>query len=117
MANPQFVEERTVTISEAKTVLQEIEKRDKELTYRSNKTKEFFDNFVKDTAKDRDKELRTKLSTLDLTRLKDEHITSIINFLPTTINDLKVILQAYPLSMPKKDQESIVTVVKEFVSS
>ncbi|MBT4935721.1 hypothetical protein HOL21_01525 [Candidatus Woesearchaeota archaeon] len=116
MVNPEFIEEQTVTLAEAKKVLQEVEKRDKELNYRSNKTKEFFDNFVQENTKNVDEELRKTLLKLDLTRLKEEHITSIINFLPTTVNDLKVILQAYPLSMPKKDQESIVKVVKEFVS-
>jgi len=60
-------------------------------------------------------ELKKKLQDLKLTRLKEEHITKIIDFLPATANDLKIVLMAYPLSLPKKDQDGIVEVVKEFV--
>ena len=52
---------------------------------------------------------------LNLTRLKEEHIAKIIDFLPKTLTELKVVLQAYPLTIPKKDQESTLAVVKDFV--
>lgn len=114
MANPQFIEQTSLSLADLKEELIKIEKRDKELNYLSNKTKEYLDNFVKLDSK-KHAELKSKLTDLNLTRLKDEHIAKIIDFLPKTVDELKVILQAYPLSMPKGDQESIVKTVKEFI--
>ncbi|HLC91078.1 MAG TPA: hypothetical protein VJI15_04880 [Candidatus Nanoarchaeia archaeon] len=114
MANPLFVEEKTLSLVEVKEAIGHIEQRDKEMNFLSNKAKEYLDAFVTLSAS-KQKDLHKKLVALDLTRLKGEHIANIINFLPTTANDLKIVLQAYPLSLPKKDQEAIVGVVKDFV--
>jgi DNA-directed RNA polymerase subunit F len=113
MANPKFIEQENVSLGEVKVTLEKIEKRDEELNYLSNKAKEYLDAFVKLDTKQRE-ELQKKLEGLDLTRLKEDHITKIIDFLPKDIEELKIVLQAYPLSMPKKDQEEIVKVVKNF---
>ncbi len=114
MANPQFVEERPVTLAEAKAAIAVIEKRDTELNYRSTKSKEYLEHFGGALSVAKKDELQQKLVDLNLTRLKEEHIVKIIDFLPKTVDDLKTVLQAYPLSMPKKDQEAIIGVVKEF---
>ncbi|MBU0460465.1 MAG: hypothetical protein KJ597_04730 [Nanoarchaeota archaeon] len=115
MANPQFVEENPLSLVDVKTILNKIQKRDEEMNYLSNKTKEYLDNFVLLSEKKKD-ELKKNLENLNLTRLKFEHIMKIVDFLPKNIEELKVVLQAYPLSMPKKDQEAIVKVVKEFAT-
>lgn len=112
MPNPQFIEETPVTLVDVQEALQEIEERDKELNYRSNKTKEFLGLFTQ-VSKEKKEELYQKLTDLKLIRLKEAHIIKIIDFLPLTLEELKVILQAYPVSMPKKDMESIVATVKE----
>lgn len=114
MANPRFIEQKPLSLGELKSRLQEIEKRDKELNYLSNKTKEYLENFVT-LPPEKMKGLHKKLADLKLTRLKEEHIAKIIDFLPKNIEELKVVLQAYPLSMPKKDQESIIKVVAGLV--
>jgi len=111
MVNPQFIEQKSVSLLEAKECIESIEKRDKELNYLSNKTKEYLDQFVILT-KAKEVELKKKLQDLNLTRLKEEHISKICDFLPKTVDELKVVLQAYPLSMPKKDHEEIVKTVK-----
>ena len=61
-------------------------------------------------------QLLKKLAGLDVTRLKEEHITKILDFLPQTPNDVKIIFQGYNVSLAKKDQESIAATVKEIVS-
>ncbi|MFH1276251.1 MAG: hypothetical protein ABIH82_03995 [Candidatus Woesearchaeota archaeon] len=114
MANPHFVEEKSLCLADVKIALTSIEKRDTELNFLSNKCKEYLDAFVALDNKQKES-LYKKLVELDLTRLKDEHIAKIIDFLPKDANDLKVVLQAYPLSLPKKDQDAIVGVVKEFL--
>ncbi|HLC81763.1 MAG TPA: hypothetical protein VJH68_03830 [Candidatus Nanoarchaeia archaeon] len=111
MVSPQFVEEKTVTLSEAKEILAKIALKDGKLNYLSNKAKEFLEQLVI-LPEEKNQDLIKKLERLGLIRLKPEHINKIIDFMPQSIDDLKIVLQAYPLSLPKKDQEEIVAAVK-----
>ena len=113
MVNPIFIEEKPLSLTDAKTIVADIEKRDEEMNYLSNKTKEYLGAFATLSQKKKD-ELQKNLEGLNLTRLKEEHIMKIVDFLPKTVDELKIVLQAYPLSMPKKDQEAIVKAVKDF---
>ncbi|MBI4983726.1 hypothetical protein HZC32_03720 [Candidatus Woesearchaeota archaeon] len=114
MANPQFIEQKALSLGEVKEILQAIEKRDGQLNYFSNKTKEYLDIMVTLTAHKR-QELHKQLANLNLIRLKEEVMVKIIDFLPKNVSDLKVVLQGYNLSLSKKDQESIVEVVSKFI--
>ena len=113
MVNPQFQEQKAVSLVEVKTLLDDMEKRDAELNYRANKAKEYLAHFVELDMAKKD-ELLKKILALNQTRLKEEHIMKIVDFLPTTSDELKIILQSYPLSLPKKDMDAILAVVKEF---
>lgn len=113
MANPEFIEEKPLSLVDVQKHLEDVEKRDEELNYLSNKCKEYLSNFVNLSTKEKE-DLYKKLLGLKLTRLKEEYIMKIIDFLPKNVEDLKIVLQAYPLSLPKKDQEAIVGVMKEF---
>ncbi|MFH1682252.1 MAG: hypothetical protein ABIA37_00495 [Candidatus Woesearchaeota archaeon] len=112
MPNPVFIEEVPLTLVDVKEALEKIEQDDKELNYRSNKAKDYLNVFA-DLSKEKQEELQKKLNDLDLVRLKEPHKVKIIDFLPKTAEDLKIVLQAYPLSLPKKEMESIVAAVKE----
>ena len=112
MPNPQFIEEKGLSLVEVKTAIDKIEKRDATLNYLSGKSKDYLDSFVTLSAAKK-AELHKKLTALELTRLKEEHIAKITDFLPKTVNELKIVLLAYPLSLPKKDQDSIVAAVQE----
>ena len=116
MTNPQFIEEENLSLADVKDIMKGIQKRDEELNYRTNKAKEFFEQFDNILSKSKKKELLEKLQDLGLTRLRKDHMMKIIDFLPTTANDLKIVLQAYPLSLSKKDQDTIVGAVKEFAA-
>ena len=116
MTNPQFIEEKPLSLVDVKEVLKGIEKRDEELGYLSNKAKEYLDTFIT-LSDEKKRELHRKLVGLNLTRLKEEHIAKITDFLPTKVNDLKIVLQAYPLSLPKKDQDGIVNAVKSIIET
>jgi len=115
MANPKFIEEEPVSLVEVRNILHNVEKRDEELNYRSGKAKDFLDNFNIELTVEKQQELSKKLISLNLTRLKEIHIAKIIDFLPKNADELKVIMQAYPASFPKKDQEAIIGAVKDFV--
>src|SRR3989338_2701306 len=110
MVSPQFIEEKPLSLVEVRSALEAIEKRDTELNFLSNKTKEYVTTFVRLTA-----EQQEQLHGLELTRLKTEHIKKILDFVPGTVNELKIVLQAYPLTMPKKDQESIIAAVNDIL--
>ena len=112
MPAPQFVSETPLALAEVKSILQSVEQRDGSLNFLSNKAKEQQEVFVTLPLKKKE-ELYAKLTGLSLTRLKEEHYCKIIDFLPQNMEELKVILQSYPLSLSKKDQESIVATVTE----
>ncbi len=114
MANPQIVESEPLALVDVKAILDEIEKRDKELNYLSNKAKEYIDQFVKLTLNQK-KELVKKLVDINLTRLKEEHIAKIVDFLPRNDDELKAVLQGFHLNMPKKDTDSVLKIVAEFI--
>lgn len=114
MTNPQFIEEKTLSLVDTKAILDTLKKRDIELNAPSNKAYEYLESFIALPLAQKEA-LHKKLVGLELTRLKEEHILKIIDFLPATANDLKIVLQAYPLSLPKKDQDSIAATVKEFL--
>lgn len=113
MVKPTILSEEPITLAEAKEQLAEIKKRDTELSFRGNKTEEYLNEFAHLSAS-KAKELKKKLLDLKISRLKDDQITKIIDLLPMTVDDLKVVLAAYTLSLSKKDLEQVVAVVKEF---
>jgi DNA-directed RNA polymerase subunit F len=114
MPSPQLIEQKPISLGDAKEIITHIEKRDTQLNFISNKTKEYLETFVTISAKKRE-ELAKKLAELGITRLKEDIIAKIIDFMPTEANDLKVILSGYNITLTKKDQDSIVEVVGKFV--
>lgn len=115
MATPQFIEEHPVSLVDVAGVFEQVEVRDKGFNPRCLKVKEFLESFPHPLSVKKKAELYKKLQDLGLTRIRDEHIVKIVDFMPKDVTELKVVLVAYPLSLPKKDQDSIVAVVCEFV--
>ncbi|MEW5897491.1 MAG: hypothetical protein AB1668_07390 [Nanoarchaeota archaeon] len=113
MAIPGFIEEKPLSLADVRVTLKTVEKRDGELNFLSNRAKEYLEQFTV-LSLEKKEELHKKLVNLQLTRLKEEHFCKIIDFLPKTVDELKVVLQAYPLSLPKKDQESVIAVITDF---
>lgn len=114
MVNPQFVESKPVTLTEVKAALDAMIKRDTDLAYRSNKVKDFLESFIPELSVAKKEQLFAKLQELNITRIKEEQLVKIVDFLPKSADELRVILQAYPLSLAKKDQESIAAAVNDF---
>lgn len=112
--NPKIIEEESINIYELKQELSKIKKRDEELSIRTNKTDEYIKSFAVLTIKD-SQDLKKKLEELHVPRLKDTHINKIIDVLPESVDELKVLLQGYVLSVTKDNLSKIVKTVKEFV--
>ncbi|MBT3298184.1 hypothetical protein HN385_04620 [archaeon] len=112
MTNPEIVSEEVMSLTEVKEAIKKIEKRDSELGILSQRTKDYVNSFTKLNHKDH-MTLSKSLKGLDITRLKSEHIKKISDFLPIDIEDLKVVLQAYPVTLTKKDMQAIIDEVKK----
>ena len=115
MTNPQLIEEVPITMAELKEELARVKKRDKELNMRCTKVEEYLNQFCTLDSK-KAAELTKKLEDLKIPRLKDVHIKKIIDLLPKTEDDLKLILQGYILTVNKESLKKIMKVVKDFTS-
>ena len=114
MTAAKLIESKPVTLVQVKTAIDEMQKRDAELGYRATKVKDFLESFPPALNTKQKEDLHKKIDGLGLTRIREEQIAKIIDFLPQTSDDLRVVLAAYPLSLPKKDQDSIVSVIGDF---
>ena len=113
MGKPEIIKEHPINMVELKEEIEAIKKRDKELSTISNKTDEYLNQFVALSPKQA-KELEQKLRALKISRLKDEFIIKIIDVMPTTVDDLKTLLQGYVVSVNQEDMKKVVGVVNEF---
>ena len=114
MTKPIVLSEKPISMAEVKKEIGKIKARDKELNFRSNRTEEYLNIFVKLDDKKAD-ELKQKLEKLKIPRLGEEHIVKIIDILPKTVDELKIVLQAYPLTITKENMQKIADAVKDFI--
>lgn len=112
--NPKVIHEEAVTMSEVKDILKDIKKRDEELTFRANKTEENL-NALSTLDTKTSAELKKKLEDLKIPRFKDVHVNKIVDTLPETVDELKVILQGYTITVTNDNLKKIADVVKDYV--
>jgi len=107
----EIINQKPINTSELKEKLEEIKKRDKELTFRGQKV----DEYLKKVSKfKKHKELKEELAKLDIPRLKERHIVKIIDILPKDIDSLRAILVGENLTLKQEDLTKIVDVVKKY---
>lgn len=112
MADMQIVSETPVSIYQLKKELEKIKKRDNELNFRANRTEEYLNQIAE--LKNTD-ELFDKILKLNIPRLKEQHIHKIIDIAPTTLNELKVVLQGYTITINNESMKKIVDTINEFL--
>lgn len=112
MADVQIISEAPIDIYNLKKELERIKKRDSELNFRAGRTEEYLNQVT--SLKNSD-ELFDKIVKLNIPRLKEQHIHKIIDIMPTTINDLKVVLQGYTLTLNNDSIKKIVDMTNEFL--
>ena len=112
MTGIQLVSENPMNAYQLKKELERIKKRDNELNFRANRTEDYLNQIA--VLKDADK-LFDKLVKLNIPRLKEQHIHKIIDITPTTLNDLKVVLQGYIITLNSESMKKIVDTVNEFL--
>lgn len=111
MADTQTLSETSINTSELKNCLKRIKDRDKELDFRAAKTEEYLSQI---STTEKSEQLFKKLLELGIPRLKESHLHKIIDIMPATQRDLKVVLQGYSLTLSNDASKKIIDAVKEF---
>ena len=110
MTAPEIVKEIPISIAEVKKEIDKIKKRDKELGFRTARTEEYLNFFAnKESLK-----LIDSLKKLEISRLKEEHIVKIADLMPRSVEDLKIILQGYTVTITKDNMTKIIEEVAKF---
>ncbi|MDO8480839.1 MAG: hypothetical protein Q7S65_03395 [Nanoarchaeota archaeon] len=110
MSTPTIIKETPLSMADLKSEVDQIQKRDGELSYRTKRTHEYLDQFaIKGSAK-----LSDALRKMDMARLKDDQIAKIVDLMPKTVDDLKMIFQGTTLTLTKENMKKIVDEVAKF---
>jgi len=111
MPDTKIVNEKPLPLIEVKEALKEIEKRDKELNFRSNKVKEYLDIFAQKSLKET-KDLISKIIDLKIPRLKETQIVKIVDIMPKDLDSLRTILISEDTPVRQEDLSRILEVLK-----
>ena len=114
MPNIEVVEKKSINMAALKEELAEVKKRDTELSFRGNKTEEYLNEFAILKPKQAE-ELYKKIESISIPRLKDSHINKIIDMMPASVAELKVIMQGYALPVTNENLKKIVDCIAEFL--
>ena len=112
MTETQIISENSINTYQLKKELEKIKKRDSELNFRAAKTEDYLNQIAVHKNAD---ELFDKITQLNLPRLKEQHIHKMIDTIPTTLNELKSVLQGYTITINNESMKKIVDVINEFL--
>lgn len=111
MSQPHVLEEETITLSDLKQFLDDIQTRDEELSFRAGKTMDHV-NHLTLVDQSRKEELVKQIQELNVPRLKDFHIHKIVDVMPGGLKELNLILSGYTLTVNKEYQQKIIEVLQ-----
>lgn len=114
MANIEVVEKKSMSMAALKEELAEVKKRDGELSFRGTKTEDYLNEFSTIKPKQAE-ELYGKIEKLNIPRLKDSMINKIIDTMPASVAELKVIMQGYALPVTNENLKKIADAVADFL--
>ena len=107
----KILEENPITMLEMREKLDKIEKRDKQLNFRSNKTKEYLDALIL-AKKETLEEKRKKLKNLDLQRIKDRHIVKLLDIIPEDLDSLRILFAGENLTLNEEVLNKVLQALK-----
>ena len=112
---PKILTQTPVTLAELKEEITKIKQREKEPSIRITRMEDYLNGFVELTSA-QGKELRAALTKLAINRLKDEHICKIVDILPKSVNELKVVMQGYAVSLTNDALAKIIETINDFLA-
>jgi DNA-directed RNA polymerase subunit F len=110
----EVIEEKPINVWELEEEIKKIKKRDKEVNFRVGKVEEYL-NFCQRLKPKDPKELKKALTELNIPRMKEQHVSKLIDIMPSTPDDVKVVLDAYPITIAKTNYEAIAKTIKKFI--
>ncbi|MEM3374365.1 MAG: hypothetical protein QXE31_04035 [Candidatus Woesearchaeota archaeon] len=111
--NPKVISEEPISIYDLKKFLKDIKKRDTELSLRAGKTEEYVNNVSVLKEKDAE-ELEKEILKLEIPRMKEVIVKKILDVLPGSVEELKVILQGYSLTISKENMDKIIEAINKY---
>ena len=113
MSRAQIVGEESLSLTEVKRIIAAIKRRDEELNFRSQRVEDYLKSFAKMTQKD-EKDLRDAIEAVEVPRLKKEHVDALVSFLPSTVDDFKVVMQGFSITINKENRDKLIDEIKKF---
>jgi DNA-directed RNA polymerase subunit F len=115
MGKIKIISESPMSLVDVKEEIKKIKKRDAEPSFRVTKVEEYLNSFNTLSPKE-EKELVEKINALNIPRLREEHIKKLVDVMPTTLDQLKVIMQGYVVTVNSDNMKKLVGVFKEYAS-
>jgi DNA-directed RNA polymerase subunit F len=109
----EIIEEKPINMVELHSEIDKIKKRDENVNFRVGKIEEYLNLFQKLKPAEA-KELQGDLEKLNVPRLKDMHIHKLIDIMPLTADDVKLVLEGYPITVTKASCELIAKAIEKF---
>lgn len=106
MTNLKVLNETPISAVDLKERLEAIKKRDKELTKKATKTVEYLNTFVSLKHKDAE-DIKKRILSLNIPRLKDRHIAKILDIMPQEIESLKMLFTGENITIKQEDLAKI----------
>lgn len=114
MSKPEIKSEAPISMVEVKGMLSKVKKRDGELSFRANKAEEYLNQFATISQKKTD-ELKKRLEGLGVPRLKENHIIKLIDLMPDTADDVKLVLSSFQtLTVSQDNQKKLAKAISEY---
>lgn len=104
------IEQKSISLSEIKEKLELAKKENTELGFRAEKVY----NYINDLdlqEKQKVEELHKKINELNISRLRDRHITKILDLMPKDIETLKSIFTGEAVSLKPEELKQILDAV------
>ena len=108
----EILEEKPMNVVELSVEIAKIKKREEEVNFRVGKVEEFLGFFLKLKPADA-KAMQAELEKLNIPRLRDVHIHKLIDLMPATADDVKMVLEGYTITITKANCEQIAEVLKK----
>ena len=110
---PKLISQTPVSMSELKSEIASIKKREKEPSMRVTKMEDYL-NSINILPEAKEKELIEAIRKLDIPRMRDELVFKIAEMLPKSVDELKVVLQGYVISVTSENIKRIADAVNPF---
>jgi len=112
--NPKILSEEAIRLYDVAKELKKVRKGEEEPNIRTKKLEEYLASFVTLKPKQAE-ELEAELVKLEIPRLRDLHIKKIMDVLPTSSEEVKLVLSAYPVTISKENLNKIADLVSKYV--